>query len=109
MKTFQKRVEDFTCGNCGAAIRGDGYTNHCPECLWSKDVDINPGDRAGTCGGMMEPVGVETAADNWTIIHKCQKCGKTRRNKSAPADSTDEMIKVQKKAVDESCYSAKLQ
>ena len=26
-------------------MKGNGYTNHCPKCLWSKHVDINPGDR----------------------------------------------------------------
>ena len=50
---FTRVVEDFTCGQCGAAVTGDGYTNHCPLCLWSRHVDINPGDRAAECGGLM--------------------------------------------------------
>ncbi|WDF05905.1 RNHCP domain-containing protein [Shouchella hunanensis] len=31
------------------------YRNHCPFCLYSKHQDIIPGDRASTCGGLMEP------------------------------------------------------
>ena len=58
MKMFQKNVEDFVCGNCGGEVVGNGYTNHCPKCLWSKHVDINPGDRAEKCGGMMKPISV---------------------------------------------------
>ncbi|MEK7158524.1 MAG: RNHCP domain-containing protein, partial [Patescibacteria group bacterium] len=45
-RTFQRRVEDFTCESCGAQVTGDGYTNHCPQCLVSKHVDVYPGDRA---------------------------------------------------------------
>ncbi|MBR6751902.1 MAG: RNHCP domain-containing protein, partial [Alphaproteobacteria bacterium] len=45
MKQFVKRVENFTCAHCGAEVFGNGYTNHCPKCLWSRHVDNNPGDR----------------------------------------------------------------
>ncbi|HQY53570.1 MAG TPA: RNHCP domain-containing protein [Ignavibacteria bacterium] len=37
-RKFQKRTEDFTCGNCGCKVTGDGYTNHCPECLYRMHV-----------------------------------------------------------------------
>ena len=59
MKRFNRRIEDFTCEHCGTEVHGNGYTNHCPNCLWSKHVDINPGDRAADCGGLMEPIAVE--------------------------------------------------
>jgi len=55
-KRFQKRIEDFVCERCGAFVKGTGYTDHCPECLWSKHVDVNPGDREAECGGLMEHV-----------------------------------------------------
>ena len=58
-KKFQRTIEDFTCEQCNFAVKGNGYTNHCPKCLWSKHVDVNPGDRAATCGGLMEPIGAE--------------------------------------------------
>ena len=33
---FTKKIEDFTCDHCGYNVKGKGYTNHCPKCLWSK-------------------------------------------------------------------------
>ena len=38
-----------------------GYScrNHCPNCLYSKHVDKNPGDRQEDCHGMLEPIGIE--------------------------------------------------
>ena len=61
-KNFQKKVEDFVCEHCQTKNQEDGYTNHCPNCLWSRHVDINPGDRAEKCGGMMEPIDFEVRA-----------------------------------------------
>lgn len=58
-KKFKRTKEDFIGESCGFKVRGDGYTNHCPNCLWGKHVDVNPGDRQSDCRGMMEPVGVE--------------------------------------------------
>lgn len=76
MTSFVRNVEDFTCAHCGAEVKGTGYTNHCPKCLWSKHVDIEPGDRAAGCGGMMEPVRVEGATGaGYQIRQKCQRCG----------------------------------
>jgi len=95
-KQFQRKVEDFVCENCGAVVAGDGYTNHCPACLYSKDVDINPGDRASACGGLMKPVSVEVKNGGYIILHECVKCGKTRRNKSAPNDNFDTILKITK-------------
>ena len=72
--SFKRTVEDFTCEHCGTSVKGDGYTNHCPECLWSKHVDVEPGDRAATCGGMMEPIALEGSTDKYRIIQRCEKC-----------------------------------
>ena len=58
-KKFTKRVEDFICEKCGTKNVGTGFTNHCFKCLWSKHVDINPGDRAESCQGMMEPFKID--------------------------------------------------
>lgn len=93
-KSFQKKIEDFKCENCGNEITGSGYTNHCPICLWSKHVDINPGDRSESCGGLMEPVGIEKRGDDYLIIHKCQKCGIKKKNKSSKDDSFEEILKL---------------
>ncbi len=92
MKQFVKRIEDFNCAHCGAVVRGNGYTNHCPKCLWSKHVDNNPGDRASQCGGMMEPVSIEQLGGKWIIIHKCVVCGKTIRQKASDDDDINAII-----------------
>lgn len=75
---FIRQVEDFTCEHCGLAVRGSGYTNHCPRCLWSKHVDREPGDRAETCGGMMEPIALEGSSPDYRIVHACERCGARR-------------------------------
>ena len=94
MKKFTKTVENFTCSHCGATVFGNGYTNHCPRCLWSKHVDNNPGDRAARCGGMMFPVSVERAGERFIITHKCEKCGKIIRQHSAPDDNINVIIEL---------------
>lgn len=58
--------------------------NHCPFCLWSLHLDINPGDRASDCGGELEPVSaLPDPKKGYIIIHRCTKCGEIRRNKAA--------------------------
>jgi hypothetical protein len=60
------------------------YRNHCPACLWSRHVDVLPGDRAADCGGLMEPIGVEHRhGKGMVIVHRCQRCGVTRPNRVA--------------------------
>lgn len=90
---FQRRIEDFACEHCGALVKGDGYTNHCPKCLWSKHVDVNPGDRAATCGGMMEPVSVEgSSGSQYRICHRCIICGHEKINDANSGDSADALV-----------------
>ena len=91
---FIKNKEDFICEMCKREVKGDGYTNHCPECLWSKHVDVNPGDRAESCGGMMEPIAVEVKSGEYTILHKCVKCGFERKNKAVKADNFQMLVQV---------------
>lgn len=89
---FIKNTEDFICEHCGTAVTGDGYTNHCRECLWSKHVDIEPGDRASTCGGMMEPINVEIKSGEHILVHRCVKCGYQKHNKLANTDNFDTLL-----------------
>lgn len=92
-KKFIKNKEDFICEHCGTAVVGSGYTNHCPVCLWSKHVDINPGDRAATCLGLMPPVKIELEKGEFIITNRCDKCGYEKRNKTAPADDLKVLLK----------------
>ena len=97
VKKFQKNVEDFTCAHCGASVSGSGYTNHCPGCLWSKHVDVNPGDRMEPCGGLMEPVRLEGSSPDYRIIHKCLKCGAEKKVSALSADSMDMLVQLAEK------------
>lgn len=93
-KLFTKMTEDFTCEVCQSKVIGKGYTNHCPNCLCSKHVDNNPGDRAANCGGIMLPIRIEKKGDDYIIVHKCQKCGKEKKNKSAPDDNFNRILEI---------------
>jgi rubrerythrin len=93
-KKFQRTRENFICENCGKEIIGNGYTNHCPQCLWSKHVDLNPGDRICGCKGMMRPARIELKNGEYYIIHKCVKCGLEKKNKKAEEDNFKEIIKI---------------
>jgi hypothetical protein len=89
---FSRRTEDFDCGHCGAAVRGNGYTNHCPRCLWSRHVDVRPGDRAATCGELMEPVGALSEGGRTVLVQRCVGCGRVWRNKVAGDDDPDAVL-----------------
>lgn len=94
MKRFTRNKENFECEHCHIAIQGNGYTNHCPECLWSKHVDKDPGDRAEECGGAMEPVAIEQKKGGQVLIHRCKQCKVERRNKVAENDNFQAILAV---------------
>ena len=94
-KKFQRHIEDFTCGNCGVFVEGNGYTNHCLECLWSQHVDVHPGDRAETCCGLMEPIGFTMKQGDYILIHRCTVCSITKKNKTSKDDSFDVILNLQ--------------
>lgn len=97
MTAFVRNKEDFVCGNCGASVAGTGYTNHCPQCLWSKHVDVEPGDRQNPCGGMMEPVALEGSTPHYVLVHRCVRCGAQKRNKVQQEDSPEAVIALVRK------------
>lgn len=94
MRNFVRNKEDFVCENCGAFVKGTGYTNHCPNCLWSKHVDNIPGDRKAECGGMMRPIRVEYDGKNYVIVHKCIKCKVVKRNVASPGDNMEKLLEL---------------
>jgi len=68
-------IENFVCENCGERVVGDGYTDHCPKCLWGKHVDEEtPGDRESGCLGMMKPLYIMVKNNENKIHYKCQRC-----------------------------------
>lgn len=91
--------EVFICKNCGREVIPEGansdHRNHCPNCLCSKHVDIEPGDRASDCGGLMEPVGVWVRkGGEWAIIHRCRICGKFSSNRVAADDNPMKLMSI---------------
>lgn len=102
LKLFKEIDEEFICENCGKKVSKLGYScrNHCPYCLHSKHLDINPGDRQEECHGIMEPVSAEVSSKKgYVIIFKCKKCGAIRKNKAAEDDNTDLIIELTSKQI----------
>ena len=76
--------DGFECGHCGEDVlplAQGSYRNHCPACLWSRHVDVVPGDRGSDCGGLMEPVKLTGASGSgWKLLQRCTACGFERFN-----------------------------
>lgn len=96
MKKFNMIDEVFTCENCGKNVDKLNYTarDHCPYCLYSKHVDINPGDRMNECKGLLEPIGIEKFKDSYKIIYKCKKCNQMHKNIIANDDNMNLIIEL---------------
>lgn len=96
MKKFNMIDEEFICENCHKKIEKLDYTarDHCNYCLYSKHLDINPGDRSNPCQGMLKPIGIEKYKNTYKIIYKCLKCGELHKNIMASDDDFDTIIKL---------------
>ncbi len=91
--------EVFVCRGCGREVvpegAGSDHRNHCPNCLMSLHVDIEPGDRASDCGGYMEPVAVWVRKKGeWAIIHRCRQCGQMSSNRIAADDNPMKLMSI---------------
>ena len=91
--------DDLVCRHCRRAVSGESYgtrqRNHCPHCLWSLHIDIQPGDRLQSCGGSMEPIAVWVKRDGeWAIVHRCCSCGFLRTNRVAGDDDSWAMMSL---------------
>ena len=94
---FKMIDENFICDVCGKEVKKLGYSarDHCPYCLCSKHVDINPGDRLCDCHGILEPIGIEKGKkDTYKIIYKCNKCNMIKRNIMAKDDDYDKILEI---------------
>ena len=96
-KTFEKSyykthpcMDTFTCKACGWPVgpegAGSGHRNHCPNCLTSLHLDVEPGDRAfyyngsalsdctyGYVGGIYGSIR-EKCAGVWFRHQRCRCC-----------------------------------
>lgn len=89
----------FVCKVCGRQVfpenSGSDHRNHCPKCLTSLHVDITPGDREATCGGIMEPIAVWVRKGNeWAIVHRCKRCGKLNSNRVLADDNPIKLMSI---------------
>ncbi len=100
MKNFTKNDSGFICVNCKKQVLPLKYTSrdHCPFCLCSIHIDINPGDRLNTCLGLLVPTDLEFNQNKGYVLkYKCQKCGKVHSNKTAEDDNKEQLLKVSNK------------
>lgn len=82
----------FVCRYCGRTVNaeatGTRHRNHCPWCLRSVHLDEKTGDRASSCGGIMEPIAISVRrSKEWVIIHRCTGCGALKENRIAGDDN----------------------
>ncbi|MEI3530450.1 MAG: RNHCP domain-containing protein [Bacilli bacterium] len=96
MKKFTMKDENFVCDNCHHMVEKLNYTarDHCPRCLYSKHVDINPGDRQNKCLGLLVPIGIEKFKSTYKIIYRCTKCSQIHKNIMAKDDNMDKIIQL---------------
>ena len=101
-KGYYKRnpcKEVFTCKVCGWLVTpegaGSGHRNHCPNCLASLHLDVEPGDRAADCGGIMDPVAVWVRkGGEWAVVHRCRRCGAMASNRTAADDNPMKLMSI---------------
>ena len=96
MKQFSKLDESFICEHCNKKVEKLNYTSrdHCPYCLYSKHVDIYPGDRANSCKGLLKPLSIEKYKDTFKIVFKCEKCGTLHKNIIANDDNFNKIVEL---------------
>jgi len=96
MKRFKMIDEEFVCDNCHKLVLPLKYTarDHCPYCLYSKHVDIMPGDRQNNCHGTLIPIDIQKYKNTYKIIYKCNKCNQTHKNIMANDDNFELIINL---------------
>ena len=96
--------ETFVCKVCGKTVvpegAGSAHRNHCPYCLSSRHLDVEPGDRSADCGAIMEPIAVWVRGrGEWAIIHRCKACGALSSNRIAADDNPMKLMSLAMKPV----------
>lgn len=95
----RRQPSHFRCRNCGADVPTDAagtrHRNHCPFCLWSRHVDVAPGDRAAGCGLAMEPIAIHVRGDGeWVLVHRCRGCAAIHLNRTAGDDNALLLVRL---------------
>jgi hypothetical protein len=94
-----KQPSSFRCNHCRLDVPTDApgtrHRNHCPNCLWSRHVDDEPGDRASDCLASMEPIAITVRKDGeWVLIHRCNGCGILSSNRIAGDDNPLLLVRI---------------
>ena len=51
-------------------------------------MDEEAGDRSSSCRGEMEPIAIVSREDgDWSILHRCKRCGKLNLNRALADDN----------------------
>ena len=92
-------TDSFTCRVCGCLVTpagaGADHRNHCPNCLASAHLDVEPGDRAADCGGVMDPIAVWVRkGGEWAVVHRCRRCGSLSSNRVAADDNPMKLMSI---------------
>lgn len=92
-------TDSFTCKHCGRPVvsagAGADHRNHCPNCLTSLHLDVEPGDRSAGCGGVMDPIAVWVRkSGEWAIVHRCRRCGALSSNRVAADDNPMKLMSI---------------
>jgi len=78
-----KHPSSFRCVHCRLDVPtdapGTAHRNHCPTCLWSRHLDVDPGDRA---------------SGEWVLIHRCNGCGTLSSNRIAGDDNPLLLVRI---------------
>ncbi len=99
---FTHNNDAFICEGCASVVKPaqSGCRDHCPFCLQGKHVDINPGDRANPCQGVLEPRSYFlNPKKGIVLVFRCRRCGAEVRNKAAhedeiQADDYDKILSI---------------
>jgi hypothetical protein len=94
-----KPPSSFRCVHCrldvSTSAPGTAHRNHCPNCLWSRHLDVDPGDRASDCQSSMEPIAITVRKDGeWVLIHRCNGCGTLASNRIAGDDNPLLLVRI---------------
>jgi ribosome biogenesis GTPase len=72
---------------------------------WSCHVDLTIGDRRSRCKGLMEPISIWVEGNGeWSIIHRCKKCGIIRTNRIAGEDNELALILLAMRPLKQSAF-----
>ena len=83
-----------------ARLQNGSYRNHCPFCVCREHVDVVPGDRVSSCGGLMKPVGVDyRAGKGHIVVPRSRRCRFVRPNRAA-TDDTEALLELMRDCAD---------